>query len=222
MADASSYPITFGYKAQDGYYYGPNGTIGLYHKGNDRACPVGTPIVVNGQSIGKTGNTGASSGPHLHSQLSPEADPTGKEWTIPGAVVSQVGTTSTEGNYIKIQGSDGIVRMYFHLSQISVSKGQAIGNNMNKQQATDLALYMRLAAGSSVEEANANSAYDVNHILADPGYAAALAQQIYNGNEVFRYKAARYDPDTKAAYEKGLAEGGEPATVLKRGKYAVQ
>ena len=86
---------------------------------------------------------------------------------------------------------------------------------MTKDQATQLSLYLRLAAGATVDQANQNSAYDVAHILADPGYAAALAKQIYTVNEVFRYKAAHYDADVAAA-KTGTG------TVLAPGNYTVK
>ena len=40
MKQAKDYRVTFGYGliAKDGYYYGPKGKIGPYHRGNDRVC----------------------------------------------------------------------------------------------------------------------------------------------------------------------------------------
>jgi hypothetical protein len=92
------------------------------------------------------------------------------------------------------------------------------GEDMNKDQATQLALYLRLAAGGTVDDANLNSEYDVAHILADPGYAAALAKQIYVANEGYRYKANNYDTVTASlnasvdALQKQLAAAQQAAT----------
>ncbi len=81
------------------------------------------------------------------------------------------------------------------------------GSVMTDQEIKDTALYMRLAAGDSLEKANANNANDFNQIKANPSYLPALAKQIYQGNEVFRWKASHYDEQTKAAYDKGFQEG---------------
>lgn len=68
------------------------------------------------------------------------------------------------------------------------------GNSMNKDQAAKLALYIRLLAFESVDEANSHSADDVAHILADPGYAGAIAEAVYAGEwQVPAYKAGHYD-----------------------------
>jgi hypothetical protein len=86
------------------------------------------------------------------------------------------------------------------------------GADMTKQQATDLALYLRLAAGDSVEHANQTSAYDVAHILADPGYAAAMAKQIYQGNEQFRWRAVNYDAlNTKLIEARSQGQSSAPS-----------
>lgn len=88
------------------------------------------------------------------------------------------------------------------------------GNDMTKEQAQELSLYLRLLAFNSVDKANANSNYDVSHILADPGYAGALAKSLYLGEwQVPAYKAGHYDEDVKNA--------GGSLTVLKAGKYQV-
>lgn len=68
------------------------------------------------------------------------------------------------------------------------------GNNMTEKQAQELSLYIRLLAFESVEEANSHSADDVSHMLADPGYAGAIAKTVYNGEwQVPAYKSGQYD-----------------------------
>lgn len=81
------------------------------------------------------------------------------------------------------------------------------GKTMTDDQILRTCLYMRLAAGQSVEQANANSANDLKQIKANMDYLPALAKQIYDGNELFRWKAAHYDEQTKAAYDKGVLDG---------------
>jgi len=129
MKQAKDYPITFGYKATDGYYYGKNGKIGPYHRGNDRAMPIGTPVKVNGVTISRSGNTGASSGPHSHIGLfvnGKDQNPTGKEWSIVGAKVYDTGYDSINGNYVRVIGKDGGIRVYLHNSKILVKAGQKL------------------------------------------------------------------------------------------------
>lgn len=85
---------------------------------------------------------------------------------------------------------------------------------MTKEQAQELSLYIRLLAFESVEEANSHSADDVAHMLADPGYAGAIAKAVYSGEwQQPAYRAGHYDADVKAAYEKGKAERGGGSNV---------
>jgi hypothetical protein len=82
------------------------------------------------------------------------------------------------------------------------------GKKMNKDQAAELALYIRLLAFESVDQANSHSEDDVSHMLADPAYAGAIAKAVYSGEwQVPAYKAGHYDADTKAKYDEGLADG---------------
>ena len=129
MKQAKDYRVTFGYGAKDGYYYGPEGKIGPYHRGNDRAMHIGTPVKVNGVTISRSGNTGASSGPHLHTGLwlgGSDKNPTGKEWNITGAKVYDTGYDSMNGNYVRVIGKDGGIRVYLHNSKILVKAGQKL------------------------------------------------------------------------------------------------
>lgn len=133
MKDASQYPITFGYKAQDGYWYGPNGKVGKYHRGNDRPCPTGTPIIISGVTIGETGATGIVSGPHLHTQActagsnyADDFDPSPFEFKNGTVVVA--GWHSQFGNRIVIRVG-GVDITYAHLSKINVQVGQVIGGS---------------------------------------------------------------------------------------------
>lgn len=143
--NALDYPVTFGYGATDGYYYGKGGVAGPYHRGNDRPTPIGIPVVVSGVVIGKTGATGLVSGPHLHTQ----------EWTgkvistrqpqnegKPGVVVA-VGEASQWGKYVSIRNEDGWVTSYCHLSEVHVQEGRIIneGGDMKISEAVARQLY---------------------------------------------------------------------------------
>lgn len=123
------YPITFGYKAQDGYYYGPHGTVGKYHRGADRACPIGVQVVIDGTTIGLTGNTGASSGPHCHIQAMIGTNDTNPApYEFKGGTVVKAGFQPDFGNHIRIDVGGGVIVIYAHLSKINVSVGQVISN----------------------------------------------------------------------------------------------
>lgn len=125
MANANDYQVTFGYGDWDGVYYSKSRP----HRGNDRACPSGTKIVIGATVIGETGNTGLTSGPHLHTQAGTDEwcqqtiDPTPYEFK--GGKVIHAGWGSEWGNFIIIKvGSKYIC--YAHLSEINVEPGQVI------------------------------------------------------------------------------------------------
>lgn len=128
MNDASQYPITFGYGATDGIYYGPRGSIGPYHRGEDRAMPDGTPIIVNGVLIGLSNNTGASSGSHLHIGRfvgGQDTAPSGGGFHFDNAVVTEVNQDATNGKYVRIQ-ADGASWVYLHMLEQKVTVGQVL------------------------------------------------------------------------------------------------
>lgn len=127
---AADYPVTFGYGAQDGVYYGPNGSVGLYHRGDDRAMPIGTPVVVNGVQIGLSGTSGASSGPHLHIGRfvnGADTNPEHEGFNLPAPIkVTQVLTDNVNGNYVALQDAQGVRWVYLHLSKQTVAAGQVL------------------------------------------------------------------------------------------------
>lgn len=122
---ASDYPVTFPYGATDSPY-----SAASPHRGNDRACPMDTPIVIAGTVIGFTGSSGMSTGPHLHIQ---EWQGNAANTRLPqnefkGGTVVNLDANPNQGSwgrYITIQ-KDGWNTTYCHLNSIVVSKGQVI------------------------------------------------------------------------------------------------
>ncbi len=127
MKSAQDYPINFPYGATD-YPYGKPELP--FHRGDDRATPNGTKLIIQNKLCALTGESGFVTGPHLHIQ----------EWkgTVydtrkpqnafkPGLVTTISNNVNQQwGRYITISNEDGWNTTYCHLSEIYVSKGDII------------------------------------------------------------------------------------------------
>ena len=107
------YPVTTPYGQVPGYPL-HNG----FHQGVDYGCPVGTPVIVNGITIGLSGNTGYSSGAHCHVGKWVNGvvqNPLNGGFNFSIAKVTEVNEDPQNGKYVRVQG-DGASWVYCHLS----------------------------------------------------------------------------------------------------------
>lgn len=138
MMLVQDYPVTTPYGQVPGYPLNDG-----FHRGIDYGCPTGTPVIVNGMTIGLSGNSGSANGqpidPHCHVGKwvngVVQNPGVGNGFTLPDATVFDTGYDDVNGNYVRIS-SDGVIWVYLHLSVINVSKGQIVqGESMTKQEA---------------------------------------------------------------------------------------
>lgn len=157
MSDASQFPVTTGYGQIPGYPLN-NG----FHKGEDRAMPRGTPVIVNGVEIGKSGTTtGPGGGPHLHigswvgGQSTP---PNGGGFQFGSAVVTEidpVGVVPLNGRFVRVQ-AEGASWVYLHLDEVSAHVGQVLKEGGDMASLATKDDVKRLALGMFGEDYAAN------------------------------------------------------------------
>lgn len=120
------YPINFPYGSSEPPY-----STAHRHRGDDRAAPLGTPIVIEGITIGKVGMTGMATGYHCHIQewIGNISNTRKPQNSFKGGLVTAATSSSDFGNYVTIQTADGWQDSYCHLSEINVKVGQIIGED---------------------------------------------------------------------------------------------
>ncbi len=137
MKDVAQYLIKYGFglKAPDPW------SESHPHLGVDRPTPLRTPLFVNGQLIGYTGNTGGvAAHHHLQKLVSGRAvDPGNGGFIIPTpATVFDAGDPKGGeqqgiGKHIRIRDAQGVEWSHFHLDEIKVAIGDTIGDNMEQK-----------------------------------------------------------------------------------------
>lgn len=200
---AQDYLVTFPYGATSP----PYGTPALpYHRGDDRAMPVSTPVLVNGVQIGLSGNTGLSTGSHLHIGHfigGRDINPNGQGFTVNGGIVTEVSSDSINGKFVRVQDADGSSWVYLHLSQQTVTVGQALqGGDMptlgDENNLNDLCVGMMGVELKDRPAVRGLIGTDIDTCI----------------RTIFNY------PEAKAFRDKASAPSD--ATVLKPGNYKVQ
>lgn len=128
MITAKNYPVNFPYGATSAPYSRLHP-----HRGDDRACPSGTPIVIGSTTIGLTGATGKVIGAHLHIQewKGDYANTRKPQNAFKTGVVTNIDPNGTQGDgsfgkFITIRSVDGWSDSYCHLSEINVKVGQVL------------------------------------------------------------------------------------------------
>ena len=138
MAQLADYPISFPFGATSAPY-----STAHPHRGDDRAAPINTPIIVKGTTIGFVGLTGNTTGPHCHIQewKTTKDNVRKPQNAFKGGTVIEVDSAGTSGDgsfgkYVTIQSSDGWNDSYCHMSSVSVKVGDVIKENiMTKNEA---------------------------------------------------------------------------------------
>lgn len=128
MRDLASYPISFPYGATTSPY-----TPAHPHRGDDRAAPINTPIIIQGVTIGYVGMTGLADGYHCHNQ----------EWqgintnvrkpqnAFKGGTVIEVDSVGNTGDgsfgkYVTLRNDDGWNTSYCHMNTTNAKVGDVI------------------------------------------------------------------------------------------------
>jgi len=212
MKIAQDYPVTFKYGATTAPY-----SPSKPHKGADRACPAGTPIVIAEVTIGLTGRSGKATGPHLHTQAGTDKacqntfDPKSVEFK-PGLVVfTRSVDTGDWGKCITMLTSGGYVT-YAHLSQVNVKTGDIIKAKEDINMPSLVKDNMDVARMMMVGILGRNP-YDVHVLHKDDEYL--------NGKKDYPLeKLARelHSSEEGKRFEKAMQE----SKVLEPGKYVVK
>lgn len=205
MATAADYGINFAYGAQDGYWYGPDGRVGKYHRGNDRPCPTGTPVVINGHTIGLTGASGLVSGPHLHTQACSAGSGYSDDFN-PGPYEFKNGQVVGArwhhqfGNHIVVRVG-GVDITYAHLSKINVAVGQQAGGNVaDKLQLGPARILAEGILGRNRDQAHAGAFDgDLNQHHVGRDLTNGYLQQLWESPEA--RAAAGYETAAKNFFE---------------------
>jgi len=149
------------------YGYDPNyqGNAAHFHYGVDYAAPEGTPITVNGVTIGLVGHTGrvydqngqnTINAAHLHVghyrgavAVSVSAQQ-GKQ--VSGARVTEVGEDATNGKFVRVADADGSSWVYLHMSKQLARVGDILSEEEEMLNRGDVINFYKLLLGRDPSE----------------------------------------------------------------------
>lgn len=153
---AQDYPVTFDYNKKadlDG-----NGTYEYTHKGRDRSMVTGVKLVIGDTTLGLTGNTGKSTGSHLHTQAGWDfyaqnhINPKGHEFKTGRVVAIRTTDTGGWGRYVIVRNNNGVYVVYAHLHKVYVKVGDIIKEE-NMVSKTMAGVIVRAYSGRTITAA---------------------------------------------------------------------
>lgn len=208
MKDASQYPITTPYGNVPGYPLN-NG----FHNGIDYGCPTGTPIVVNGVTIGLSGATGYVTGPHLHVGKwsgGTVMDPgVGGGFHFNSAKVTEINEDATNGKYVRVQG-DGYSWVYLHMSDNNkVSVGQVLeGDDMADKVDVNMSRVLQhgILGRNGLDGRPDALAGQTDSPWVGEELTASFVMSIYNSPEAQQWRGSQTDPTSIVGINKQLKQ----------------
>jgi hypothetical protein len=128
MQELSAYPISFPYGVTTAPY-----TVSHPHRGDDRAAPLNTPIIIKGVTIGFVGMTGFATGYHCHNQewQGSKTNVRKPQNAFKGGTVIEVDAVGNTGDgsfgkYVTLRNDDGWNTSYCHMNSVNATVGQII------------------------------------------------------------------------------------------------
>lgn len=208
MRSIDTYPINFPFGATSAPY-----SAARPHRGDDRAAPQGTPVVVGGKQIGLVGSTGLATGPHLHLQewRNTPSDVRKPQNSFKGGKVVATTSSSDFGNYVTIRTEDGWNDTYAHLSRIDVKVGDIIGETMEKitlpiARVLSHGIYGRNGLDGRPNALAGETDDDLNKYLVGKDLTDEIIYDMYNSQEAKNFRKTlvpgEYIPVEEQLYKK--------------------
>ena len=185
---AHEYPVTFGFRGIFMPYYGNGGSIYPGHHGIDWGTPVNTPVVVSGVTIARTGNTGLSTGPHLHVDKHRTGSRDYGGYRDPSdfpnitGTVTFTGWANSAGNMVVIRADNGHIYRFLHLEKILVKEGDTIQDMYRGRTAQDWAKVADHA--TSVATTRSNRLRAIESKYGNAGYPITASNETAKWHEL--------------------------------------